>query len=111
MPEDFITTREFDGFTESIRGEIRQLSETVIGVGGKLDALILKSNEEARAMGELTATIKAILVRLEAAEKQIGEIKKYNEEHTDGKLKWIATVAGYIISAIVGGIVSAKLLK
>ena len=93
MPEEFITTREFDGFTESIRGEIRSLSDSVIGVGGKLDALILKSNEEARAMGELTATIKAILVRLETAEQAIADIKRHNETHNDGKLKWVGQLA------------------
>lgn len=102
MPEEFITTREFDGFTESIRGEIRSLSDSVIGVGGKLDALILKSNEEARAMGELTATIKAMLVRLEAAEEAIADIKRHNETHNDGKLKWVGQATLVILAAFFG---------
>ena len=59
MPEEFITTREFDGFTESIRGEIRSLSDSVIGVGGKLDALILKSNRSMLFLGSRKAPFNA----------------------------------------------------
>ena len=117
MTEPYVTTREFDGFTESIRGEIREVSDSLKTLGGKLDALLLKSNEEARQMGELHATVKAIgdrLSRIEDESKankaQIDELWEHHSGHQDSKLKWWGEVIIVLIAAVCGAVIT-KLWK
>lgn len=113
MPEPFVTTREFDGFIESIRGEMREVSDFLKILGGKLDALLLKSNEEARQMGELHATVRAIGDRLARIEddnrvnkSQIDELWEHHSKHQDGKLRWWGDVIVVGIAAICGAVVT-----
>lgn len=115
--------------------EVQALSDSLSALGGKLDDLLVKSNEEARQMGELNATVKAINERLERMEKdndrerdrldretqrnreqleeakketkaQIDNLYRMHRENADGKLKWWGQVILVVIAAAIGAVLS-----
>lgn len=107
MAEEFISAREFDGFSKAIRGEIRQVSESNASLHGKLDSLLLKSSEEARAMGELSASVRALESRMEKYEEKLDTLQAAysNREIRKGDIgiDWFKGIMGAIIAAIMGG--------
>lgn len=79
MADEFLTKREFDGFTHTVRGEFSRFGEQLTQVSTKIDTLVNGRIEEARVMGEITGAIKAINERLERHERESGEQRRMHE--------------------------------
>lgn len=130
MADSYITSREFDGFADTIRSEIGQIKsdmqERLTAVSAKIDTLILRQVEEARDMGELHGTIRAINDRLARMEdetranqqkisdlQKVEELQKNNaeslndlwalhERESSGKLKWWQQLVLTLVAAAAG---------
>lgn len=104
MPEDYIGKREFDGYAQSMRDEVQRVSDQVRDVSVKIDSLVNIRIDEARMMGQITESIRAIndrLERHEAAEKAMSiEIERMKE----GKTKWWSQLAALVVAAITGAL-------
>ena len=113
MPDEFVSLREFDGFADSMRNEFRCLSDQIVQVSTKIDGLNQLRIEEARVMGEITSTIKAINDRLdhqeaERAEMQ-AEIDGLWQEHANvvkSKLGWVGQLVALVLAAVAGGLIA-----
>lgn len=79
MAEEFLTIREFDGFTSTVRTEFSRFGEQLTQVSTKIDTLIGSRTEEARVMGEITGAIKSINDRLERHERESSEIRRMHD--------------------------------
>jgi hypothetical protein len=115
MAEEFINLREFDGFAASMRNDFRSLSEQVVQIDTKINMLMQVRVEEARIMGEITSTIKAINARLDGQDLGLasirGEIDSLWEEHANiakSKLGWIGQLVALAVAAAVGALFSSK---
>ena len=79
MAEEFLTIREFDGFTNTVRSEFSRFGEQLTQVSTKIDTLVNGRTEEARVMGEITGAIKAINDRLERHERESSDIRRMHD--------------------------------
>ena len=107
MAEEFVTVREFDGFSASMRGEIRQVSESTMSLHGKLDTLLLKTGEEARAMGAMESTVKGLTDRMGKLEDQVRDlseaISNREVQKVDRRLGWFGQLILVAFAALAGG--------
>lgn len=115
MDDTYLRTREFDSFSRAIREDVKMVADSVTKVAVQLDTLINGRIEEARVMGEITESIRALNSRLDKHETdardmwdEIGRIRKAREESAGDKLKWWWEAVIFIGAAIIGGIVSKK---
>lgn len=124
MPDDFLSKREFDGFSRTVQEGFGRLQENLTQVSVKIDTLVNGRIEEARVIGEISGEIRAINQRLERQERETvelrriqesevaalrGEIGRVQEEqlnHTKGNVNWFMQLAMLVIAAIVGGIIT-----
>ena len=122
MPDDFITKREFDGFTTSMRNDFQRLAEQWTQALSKLDTLLNGRIEEARVMGEISSDIRAIRERQERQEQTVQSVRldvqaqaeSFREDidklwDENAKLKdaeigrwW--QIALYVFAALIGGV-------
>ncbi len=79
MAEEFLTIREFDGFTSTVRTEFSRFGEQLTQVSTKIDTLVNGRTEEARVMGEITGAIKSINDRLGRHEREFSEIRRMHD--------------------------------
>ena len=123
MSDEFVTTREFEGFCKRIDGQFQQVTDATGALHAKLDTLILGSVSEARVIGEISGAIKAINERLERQERETaelrrlqesevaglkGEIKSVREEqasNTKGHVNWFMQLAMLVIAAIFWSVI------
>jgi len=115
MADEFINLREFDGFAASMRNDFRSLSDQVVQIDTKINLLMQVRVEEARIMGEITSSIKAINDRLDHQEQDFhtmkSEIDNLWEEHASiakSKLGWIGQLIAMAVAAAVGAIVARR---
>ncbi len=124
MPEDFLTKREFDGFSKTVQDGFNRLQENLTQVSVKLDTLVNSRVSEARVIGEISSEIRAINQRLERQERETSELRRLQEtevanlrdeikgvqeeqlNHTKGNVNWFMQLAMLVIAAIVGGIIT-----
>jgi len=127
MPDDYLTKREFDGFSKTVRDGFNRLGENLTQVSSKIDTLVNGRIEEARVIGEISSEIRAINTRLERQEREtielrrlqetevaslkvdIKEVRDSQDEDNRGKINWFTQLAMLIISAIAGGMITKSI--
>ena len=102
MAEEFLTKREFDGYTTAMRGEIGRVLEQLSAVSVKIDGLVNIRIDEARMMGQITESIRAINDRLERHEAEEKLMRAELDQVKDSKAKWWAQLSLIVLAAVMG---------
>jgi hypothetical protein len=102
MAEEFIGKREFDGYAQSMRDEVQRVSDLIRDVSIKIDGLVNIRIEEARMMGQITESIRAINDRLERHEAAERALEVELKLLKDGKTKWWSQLGIYVAAAVIG---------
>ena len=85
-----------------MRDEFQRVSDQVREVSVKVDSLVNVRIEEARMMGQITESIRAINDRLERHESAERALEIELKTLKDGKSKWWSQLSIYVLAAIIG---------
>ena len=107
MTEPFVTIREFEGFSKRMDGQFMQVTDSTSSLHGKIDSLLLEFKSEAKSMGAMEATVKAVVERLGTLEGEVRTLKdaisNREAQKADSKIGWFREAALVIMAAVISG--------